>query len=77
VVEPRYVALLFDDVHIRQGDLSHARVAAERFVRDALQPGDRVAIFTTSETEVLAFTTDAAKLIGAIEKLSAHPRDVR
>ena len=73
-VEARYLALLFDDVHTRQGDVSHARVAAERFVREALQPGDRVAIFTTSGTRVLAFTADTAKLIGAIEKLSAHPR---
>jgi hypothetical protein len=45
VVEPRYVALLFDDVHIRHGELMHARAAAERFVREALQPGDRVAIY--------------------------------
>jgi VWFA-related protein len=43
-IGPRYVALLFDDVHTRHGDLAHARVAAERFVREALQPGDRVAI---------------------------------
>jgi VWFA-related protein len=74
LVEPRYVALLFDDVHTRQGDVSRARVAAERFVQEALQPGDRVAIFTTSGTRVLAFTADVAQLIGAIEKLSAHPR---
>jgi VWFA-related protein len=74
VIEPRYVALLFDDVHTRHGDLAHARVAAERFVREALQPGDRVAIFTTSGTRVLAFTADTAKLIGGIEKLSEHPR---
>jgi VWFA-related protein len=74
VVEPRYVALLFDDVHTHQGDLNHARVAAERFVREALQPGDRVAIFTTSGTRSLAFTSVTAKLIDAVERLSAHPR---
>jgi VWFA-related protein len=72
--EPRNVALLFDDVDTRQGDLMHARVAAERFVREALRPGDRVAICTTSGTRVLGFTADTAKLIDAIEKLSAHPR---
>jgi VWFA-related protein len=73
-VEARYVALLFDDVHTRQSDFSHARVAAERFVREALQPSDRVAIFTTSRTKVLAFTADAGKLLDTIAKLSAHPR---
>ncbi len=75
MVEPRYVALLFDDVHIRHGELMHARAAAERFVREALQPGDRVAIYIPPpEPGFLAFTSDIAKLTGAIEKLSAHPR---
>src|SRR5580658_1715037 len=73
-VEARYVALLFDDAHIRQTDFGHARVAAERFVREALQPGDRVAVFTTSGTRTLGFTADTAQLAGVIEKLSAHPR---
>jgi VWFA-related protein len=68
------VALLFDDVHTRHADMSHARVAAERFVREALQPGDRVAIFTTSGTRAVGFTSDAEKLAGAIKNLSAHPR---
>jgi VWFA-related protein len=72
--EARYVALLFDDVHTRPGDISHVRAAAGRFIREALQPGDQVAIFTTSGVEVLAFTADVPKLIGAIEKLGAHPR---
>jgi VWFA-related protein len=72
--KPRYVALLFDDVHTRHADMSHARVAAERFVREALQPGDRVAIFTTSGTRAVGFTSDAEKLAGAIKNLSAHPR---
>lgn len=61
VAAPRFVALLFDDVHTRQSDLSHTQVAAERFVREAFEPGDHVAIFTTSRTRVLAFTTDTAK----------------
>src|ERR1039458_59194 len=71
---PRYVALLFDDVHTRHADMSHARVAAERFVGEALQPGDRVAIFTTSGTRAVCFARAAAMLAGAIKTLSAHPR---
>jgi VWFA-related protein len=73
-VEPRYVALLFDDVHTSQGDLSHARVAAVRFVKVALHPGDRVAIFTTSGYDPLGFTGETATLVKTIEKLRAHPR---
>lgn len=70
----RYVALLFDDVSTRQRDLGHARVAAERFVRESMQPGDRVAIVTTSGTVGSPFTADRAALAGAIGKLRAHPR---
>ncbi len=72
--ETRYVALLFDDVHTSQGDVSHARVAAVRFVKEALQAGDRVAIFTTSGYDPLGFTADTVMLVKAIEKLRAHPR---
>jgi VWFA-related protein len=72
--KPRYVALLFDDVSTRQGDLSRTRLAAVRFVKEGLRPGDRAGIFTTSETAVIGFTAEKPNLIEAIEKLQAHPR---
>ena len=59
---PRFVALYFDDIHTIPGDLRHAQLAAQRFVREALQPVDRVAIFTTSSAQSLDFTNDAPKL---------------
>jgi VWFA-related protein len=71
---PRFIALFFDDVNTNSGDLAHAKLAAIRFVKEALTPTDRVAIFTASSTESLAFTDDASKLTGTIEKLQAHPR---
>ncbi len=71
---PRYVAILFDDVHTLQGDLSRTRLAAVRFVKEGLQPGDRAGIFTTSETAAMGFTAEKPKLIEAIQKLQAHPR---
>jgi VWFA-related protein len=70
----RYLALVFDDVHIKDGDLNHVRVAARRFVQEALQPEDRVGIFTTSKGQVLEFTSDVLKLLDVIEKLSSHLR---
>ncbi|HUA85728.1 MAG TPA: VWA domain-containing protein [Bryobacteraceae bacterium] len=73
VATPRFVVLYFDDYSITSGDLTRTKIAAERLVKEALSPGDRVAIFTTS-AQTLEFTGDKARLIAAIEKLSAHPR---
>src|SRR5579863_298655 len=71
---PRYIALVFDDVHTSDGDLSDTRLAAERFVKEALQPDDRVGIFTTWADQTLDFTAEVSKLVASIEKLRAHPR---
>lgn len=73
----RSVALFFDDVNTDKGDLAHARNAAERFVREALEPNDRVAIFTASDEQSLNFTADKRKLRAAIAKLTTHPRHDR
>ncbi len=70
----RYVALLFDDVNTSQGDLGHAREAAGRFLGEAALPGDRVGIFTTSETSSTPFSRDTAAPMRAIQELRAHPR---
>jgi VWFA-related protein len=70
----RYLAMVFDDVNMKNGDVMHVRVAAKRFVKDALQPHDRVAIFTTSKGRVLNFTAETGKLLEVIEKLSGHQR---
>lgn len=70
----RYLALVFDDVNIKDSDLMHVRAAARHFVQEALQPQDRVAIFTTSRGKVLDFTSDAPKMLEVIEKLASHLR---
>lgn len=74
----RFLALLFDDVNAKDGlaggDLGRAQAAAKRFVKDALQPGVRVGIFTVSGTETLDFTADAAKIAAAIADLKPHIR---
>ncbi|MGH9476749.1 MAG: VWA domain-containing protein [Terriglobales bacterium] len=73
-VEPRVVALWFDDVNTGDGDLKHARNAALEFLRHGLEPGDRIGLFTTSGTGQVAFTADTAALEGAIAEIRAHPR---
>jgi VWFA-related protein len=68
----RFVAYLFDDVHLEFGDLAHVRDAATRhFV--TLRPTDRAAIFTTSGLVSLDFTSDRAKLNEALLHLRPQP----
>jgi len=68
----RYTAYLFDDVHLKFGDITYARQAAERHLA-ALQPTDRAAIFSTSGQTVLDFTDDHAKLHNALLTLQSRP----
>ena len=71
-VPERFVAYLFDDVHLEFGDLARVREAAERHL-SALRPTDRAAIFTTSGLTSLDFTDDRAKLRDSLIRLQPHP----
>jgi VWFA-related protein len=71
-VPERFVAYLFDDVHLQFGDLAHVRDAAERQFA-SLRPTDRAAIFTTSGQNNLNFTDDRAKLHEALFRLMPRP----
>jgi VWFA-related protein len=64
----RFVAYLFDDVHMQFGDLAQVRKAAERHFA-TLKPTDRAAIFTTSGVTPLDFTDDRSKLNEALLRL--------
>ncbi len=68
----RYIAYLFDDIHLVFGDLEHVREAAERHF-SKLQPSDRAAIFTTSGKTILDFTDDRTKLHDALLRLQPNP----
>ncbi|MGH9471884.1 MAG: VWA domain-containing protein [Terriglobales bacterium] len=70
----RATILFFDDVNTDAADLAHARNAALRFIREALHPGDRVALATASGRGELDFTRDRSPLATAIAAISAHPR---
>ncbi len=68
----RYVVYLFDDIHLKFGDLAQVRDAAERNLR-TLQPTDRLAIFTTSGQTQLDFTDDRDKLQDTLKRLQPRP----
>jgi VWFA-related protein len=68
----RYIAYVFDDVHLEFGDLARVRDAADRHIA-TLNPEDRAAIFTTSGQGNLDFTDDRALLHQAVLKLRPRP----
>lgn len=71
-VPERYIAYLFDDVHLNFGDLMQVRNAADRHMAK-LRPSDRAAIFSTSGQTMLDFTDDRAKLHDALLHLQSRP----
>jgi VWFA-related protein len=65
----RFVALLFDDVHIEQNEMLQSKAAAGRYVESSLQPTDRVAVLTVSGQGQLDFTDERARLKETISLL--------
>jgi len=68
----RYVAYLFDDIHLQFGDLAQVVAAAKRHLQ-SLRTTDRAAIFTTSGQNQLDFTDDRAKLQETLNQLRSRP----
>ena len=60
----RFVAYLFDDVHMSLGDLVHTREAAKRQIAalNLAQSRQRIGIFTTSGKQMLGFTADLDRI---------------
>jgi len=71
-VPERYIAFVFDDIHLTFGDLAQARTAADHHLA-TLQPTDRAAIFSTSGQTTLDFTDDRAKLHETLLRLQPRP----
>jgi VWFA-related protein len=71
-VPERFIAFVFDDVHLQFGDLAQVRAAAERHLA-TLQPTDRIAIFSTSGQTALDFTDDRAQLKATLVRLQPRP----
>ncbi len=72
-IPQRYVAYVFDDLHLEFGDLARVQKAATNHLATALQPTDRAAILTTSGQGNLDFTDDRAKLQEAVMRLRSRP----
>jgi VWFA-related protein len=68
-VPERFIAYLFDDLHLNPGDLARVRQAADRNLAETLEPIDRAAIYTTSGKVMLDFTDDHAKLHDALDRI--------
>jgi VWFA-related protein len=69
-IAARFVAYLFDDVHLNVGDLQVARKAVTGHLTDSLEAITRAAIFTTSGRTTLDFTDDREKLIEAMNRIA-------
>jgi VWFA-related protein len=65
----RFIAYLFDDIHLSIGDLAQARAAAERQLGESLRSSTRVALFTTSGRTRQDFTNDRDQLQTALNRI--------
>src|SRR5690242_14875064 len=69
----RFLALFFDDVHLKMDDVMIVKLAATKYVSEQLLPGDHVGIFTSSERTHLDFSNDQDKIRNAISQITPHP----
>jgi VWFA-related protein len=68
----RFVALLYDDVELSVEDLAQARLAAMAYLEASIDPGERVAVFTTSGQSQVEFTDDREKVRAMVAQLTPH-----
>lgn len=71
-IPTRFVAYLFDDLHLDFENINLVRAAAERRI-DSLAPTDRIAIFSTSGQTTLDFTDDRKQLRHVLDTLIPRP----
>ncbi|HEY1219749.1 MAG TPA: VWA domain-containing protein [Bryobacteraceae bacterium] len=73
VVPTRFTAFVFDDVHLKIGDMMNARVAALKRIEQGIRPEERVALLTLSGKVSLEFTNDVAKFRETLMKIMPMP----
>ncbi len=69
VLPTRFTAYVFDDVHLKIGDLMNARIAALKHIEQGIRPQDRVALLTLSGKVSIEFTSDLDKFKAALMKI--------
>ena len=70
-IPDRFVAYVFDDLHMSQSDLVYTRDAAKRQIDSTAHALERVAIYTTSGERMQEFTSDKDKLHNALAALGS------
>jgi VWFA-related protein len=73
VVPTRFVAFVFDDVHLAMPDFMNARIAALKHIEQGIPPQERIALLTLSGKVTLEFTDDAAKFREMLMKIVPVP----
>ena len=72
VLPERFVAVVFDDLHLSQQDATFVRQQAGRFL-DSTGPTDRVGIYSTSGQNTQEFTANKQDLHRALLGVIPHP----
>src|SRR5262249_41774142 len=68
----RFVAYLFDDIHMNAGEIIRMRAAAQSHM-ESLVATDRAAIYTTSGQVEMEFTDDRGRFHETLLKLMPRP----
>jgi VWFA-related protein len=69
----RFVALMFDDIHLNMEDISFVRVSTKKLI-DSLAPTDRMGIYSTSGQVTQEFTSDKEALEKKLLSLAPRPK---
>jgi VWFA-related protein len=69
----RFVALVFDDLHLAMDDATFVRSSAKNLI-DSMAPSDRVGIFGTSQQVTLEYTNDKAALERTLIQIIPRPK---
>ncbi len=72
VIPSRFIAYVFDDLHLQISDMMQARNAARQHLAENLRPDERVAIYTTSGKVMLDFTDDLGKIGETMLKITPN-----
>ncbi len=72
VIADRFTAYVFDDVHLKFGDLAQSRMAAAKHLEASLRVADRAAIFTSSGRYNSDFTDDKQELIKTLNSIQPY-----
>jgi VWFA-related protein len=69
----RFVALVFDDIHLRIEDATFVRASAKKLI-DSMTPSDRIGMFGTSGELKLDYTSDKAALERTLNEVIPRPK---